>query len=137
MRTSSLVICTVHQPREQIFNLFDKVLVLSKGNQIYFGETSGLGQWFESKLDRPLPPRTSLPDFIIDVVNVSFNETEVDDDDFDIEGSKQISDSKGKGVFDVQKAAGIFKKDGRYQKLLQSIDEINAAMDKSPPLEVG
>ena len=59
------VICTVHQPRSDIFQLFDSVLLLSKGNyiyvytkanpcfffkgrQVYFGPAKDMISYFES-----------------------------------------------------------------------------------------
>lgn len=30
-----IVICTIHQPRTEVLNLFDKSLLLSKGKKIY------------------------------------------------------------------------------------------------------
>jgi hypothetical protein len=61
-----------------VYDLFNKVLVLSQGNTIYFGDssTAGVLRWFEHALHRSLPRGTSIPDFVLDLVNVSFLEEE-------------------------------------------------------------
>ncbi|KAM3570024.1 hypothetical protein VYU27_007902 [Nannochloropsis oceanica] len=73
-----LIVCTIHQPRSQVYDLFNKVLVLSQGNTIYFGDssTAGVLRWFEGTLQRSLPLGTSIPDFVLDLVNISFLEDE-------------------------------------------------------------
>lgn len=53
------VIAVLHQPKYEIFNLFDKVLLLGKGGFVaYHGERSGLEEYFE-KQGFPLPPMTN------------------------------------------------------------------------------
>lgn len=61
-----------------MYDLFNKVLVLSQGNTIYFGDssTAGVLRWFEGTLQRSLPLGTSIPDFVLDLVNISFLEDE-------------------------------------------------------------
>jgi len=61
-----------------VYDLFNKVLVLSQGNTIYFGDssTAGVLRWFEGTLQRSLPLGTSIPDFVLDLVNISFLEDE-------------------------------------------------------------
>lgn len=41
-RQHRTVVFTIHQPRSNIFQLFDKLLLLAKGKVIYFGSTSQL-----------------------------------------------------------------------------------------------
>jgi hypothetical protein len=61
-----------------VYDLFNKVLILSQGETIYFGDssTAGVLRWFEHAFHRSLPRGTSIPDFVLDLVNVSFLEEE-------------------------------------------------------------
>lgn len=54
---------TLYQASESIYELFDKVLVLDKGHQVYFGPPSEARSYFEGLGYRPLP-RQSTPDYL-------------------------------------------------------------------------
>jgi len=60
----------IHQPRTSIFNMFDNLLLLSKGKVVYEGEPSGARQFLESCPEvGTLPAETGLADWIMDVIN--------------------------------------------------------------------
>jgi ABC-type multidrug transport system ATPase subunit len=49
------VIATIHQPRSDIFELFDLVILLSKGDVVYFGHAKRMIEYFGSlKYECPL-----------------------------------------------------------------------------------
>lgn len=56
------ILCTVHQPSAQLFNHFDQVLLLRKGEIIYFGDidlqAATLKDYFESRVSRAGGKRT-------------------------------------------------------------------------------
>lgn len=56
-------ICSFYQASENIYNLFDKVLVFDKGKMIYFGPTKEAKQYFLD-LGFVCEPRKSTPDFL-------------------------------------------------------------------------
>ncbi|KAL9655604.1 hypothetical protein ABK040_002268 [Willaertia magna] len=61
------VITVIHQPRFEIFNMFDTLLLLGKGGKtVYLGKVSEVGKYFE-ELGFKCPPGTNLADFVIDV----------------------------------------------------------------------
>lgn len=64
------VICTVHQPRSSVFELFDKVLVLSEGNMVYFGDGGMAAVDYFSSLDFPCPRLYNPADFFVDISSV-------------------------------------------------------------------
>lgn len=66
------VICTIHQPRTAIWKLFDNVLLLSKGRCLYFGPAKYAMPWFSDKLGYPRDPESSVPDYLLDLVNINF-----------------------------------------------------------------
>ena len=68
------IICCIHQPRENIFSLFDQLLLLADGRTAYFGPAAGCGEYLES-LSMPsgeklsLPPFTTVADWILDLMS--------------------------------------------------------------------
>ncbi|KAI8092617.1 ABC-2 type transporter-domain-containing protein [Halteromyces radiatus] len=61
-------IATLYQASNNIYNLFDKVLLLDEGYCIYFGPGDRAKQYFED-LGFYCPPRKSLPDFLTGLCN--------------------------------------------------------------------
>ncbi|GAA6061045.1 hypothetical protein JCM10212_004619 [Sporobolomyces blumeae] len=66
-RTGLAVICTIHQPSAETFNVFDDVLLLQRGGkQVYFGPRTGAVPHFTS--DSPTAQTHVNPaDFLLDV----------------------------------------------------------------------
>ncbi|KAF2194822.1 ABC transporter-like protein [Zopfia rhizophila CBS 207.26] len=60
-------ITIIHQPREQIFNGFDNLLLLGNGSQIYAGPTSDAATYFGS-LGYIFPTRANPADTIMDII---------------------------------------------------------------------
>ena len=60
------VIFTIHQPQSNIVALFDRLLLLAKGQLVYSGETHRAQQHFE-KLGHTCPPGYNIADYLIDV----------------------------------------------------------------------
>ncbi|KNE58552.1 hypothetical protein AMAG_04118 [Allomyces macrogynus ATCC 38327] len=60
------VIFTIHQPRSDIFTMFDQLLLLSKGHMIYSGPAFAAGDHF-ANLGFPCPPGYNIADFLIDL----------------------------------------------------------------------
>ena len=64
------IICTIHQPRADIFQMFDYVLLLSKGGySIYCGPTMGLNPYFES-LHFACPLHSNPADYYMDISSI-------------------------------------------------------------------
>lgn len=62
--TQKTVLATIHQPSEEVFNLFDKVLILVEGRTVYFGSPGGALQHYSS-LSLQCPRDESPPDFFM------------------------------------------------------------------------
>ncbi|CAG8818918.1 21149_t:CDS:2, partial [Gigaspora rosea] len=60
------VICTIHQPRSNIFALFDQLLLLGNGHMIYSGEANKCQSYFES-IGHKCPPGFNLADYLVDL----------------------------------------------------------------------
>ena len=62
------VIVTIHQPRSEIWALFDRLVVLSQGNLIYSGLASKSIQHFE-KLGHTMPEYSNPAEYLIDLIS--------------------------------------------------------------------
>lgn len=69
------VICTLHQPRSNIFYLFDRLILLHSGRILFQGPPSDAISFF-AKCGHPCPSYTNPPDFFMDVIT----DTEILDD---------------------------------------------------------
>lgn len=61
----------IHQPRTAIFNMFDHLLLLSKGNMLYDGMACKARHYFESDTCpsiAELPPETGIADWFMDII---------------------------------------------------------------------
>lgn len=61
------IVVVIHQPRTTIFNLFDHLVLLSRGNIIYDGPPKQIRSYLELYYD-PLPPETGIADWMMDIV---------------------------------------------------------------------
>lgn len=66
------VIMSIHQPSTATFQLFDKVLFLSKGNTIYNGPLEKLLDHFET-VGHPIPPRYNPAEYVLELTNTDFS----------------------------------------------------------------
>nr|WJJ79994.1 PDR transporter (cluster F) [Fusarium keratoplasticum] len=63
------IITTIHQPRSEIWDLFDNLIVLTKGSPVYSGPVKDSVPWF-GDLGYQLPPFVNPAEFIIDIAAV-------------------------------------------------------------------
>ncbi|KAM8947213.1 ATP-binding cassette sub-family G member 8 [Pelodytes ibericus] len=68
-RGNRLVILSIHQPRSDIFQLFDLVLLLSSGTTIYSGTAKDMVQYFSS-IGYPCPRYSNPADFYVDLTSI-------------------------------------------------------------------
>lgn len=67
------ILCTIHQPSAELFQIFDRLLLLRKGGQaVYFGDigenSTTLIHYFESNGSRPCEPTENPAEFMLDVI---------------------------------------------------------------------
>lgn len=73
-RAEQLVtIFTVHQPSTNIYNSFDRVMLLSKGRTAFVGPKDDVPGYL-SLIKRPLPAQTNPAEFMLDIVNTDFTD---------------------------------------------------------------
>ncbi|KAJ7226045.1 P-loop containing nucleoside triphosphate hydrolase protein, partial [Mycena pura] len=68
-RHSRTIILSLHAPRSDAFQLFDRLMVLSKGDVVYSGRASDSLAWFEEH-GCELRKETNPLDFLIDVTSI-------------------------------------------------------------------
>ncbi|KXS10149.1 P-loop containing nucleoside triphosphate hydrolase protein [Gonapodya prolifera JEL478] len=66
-REEQICIMSIHQPRENILALFDKLIILSQGQVVFTGTVDEAQQHF-SKLGFPTPNKVNPSDFWLDIV---------------------------------------------------------------------
>ncbi|TQN73513.1 putative ABC transporter ATP-binding protein/permease [Colletotrichum shisoi] len=73
------VITTIHQPRSEIWDLFDNLIILTKGSPVYSGPASDCVPWFEAMGFR-LPPFVNPAEFLIDVAAIDNRTPELEEE---------------------------------------------------------
>ncbi|XP_049927196.1 ATP-binding cassette sub-family G member 8 [Epinephelus moara] len=68
-RGNRLVLLSVHQPRSDIFQLFDLVVLLSSGSAIYCGAACDMVPYFTA-LGYPCPRYCNPSDFYVDLISI-------------------------------------------------------------------
>ena len=63
-RNGRTVICTIHQPSSDVFNLFDNLLLLADGRVAYMGPLSGAVTYFHN-LGYDCPNNFNPADFFV------------------------------------------------------------------------
>ncbi|XP_048733666.1 ATP-binding cassette sub-family G member 8-like [Ostrea edulis] len=71
------VLMSIHQPRSDIFELFDLVMILSRGRMVYVGRATEMVSYFTS-IGHPCPSLTNPCDYYVDLgtVDPTSEETE-------------------------------------------------------------
>lgn len=73
-----LVISVIHQPRSSIYDMFDKLLLLSEGHAMYLGNADDACKYFESK-GFPAPRFFNPADFFLDILSPDARTSELDE----------------------------------------------------------
>ncbi|KAJ1808844.1 hypothetical protein LPJ56_003918 [Coemansia sp. RSA 2599] len=66
---------TIHQPSARIFNIFDKVILLSQGSVVYFGPTAESISYFAS-IGYQCPVHENPADFFVDLMTLDYRSKE-------------------------------------------------------------
>ncbi|KAJ1720063.1 hypothetical protein LPJ53_005263 [Coemansia erecta] len=72
---NTATIMTIHQPNARIFNMFDKVILLSQGQLVYFGPTSASIEYFAS-IGHQCPVHENPADYFVDLMTLDYRSEE-------------------------------------------------------------
>lgn len=78
-RKGRTIVTTIHQPRSEIWDLFDNIVLLSRGSPVYSGTMSGSVPWFAS-LGLELPPFVNPAEFLVDTAAVDNRTPELEEE---------------------------------------------------------
>eukprot|EP01012_Entosiphon_sulcatum_P003087 TRINITY_DN10857_c0_g1_i1.p1 TRINITY_DN10857_c0_g1~~TRINITY_DN10857_c0_g1_i1.p1 ORF type:complete len:635 (-),score=101.27 TRINITY_DN10857_c0_g1_i1:175-2079(-) len=67
------VVCTIHQPSSQTFEMFDKLALLAYGRTVFFGRVGDVASHF-AEIGHPVPAHTNTADHFIQLINADFRE---------------------------------------------------------------
>ncbi|KAH7929028.1 hypothetical protein BV22DRAFT_1057873 [Leucogyrophana mollusca] len=78
------ILCTIHQPSAELFQVFDRLLLLRKGGQtVYFGDlgpnASTVIRYFENQGSRLCNPNENPAEFMLDVIGAGATATTTSD----------------------------------------------------------
>jgi len=76
-RNGRAVVMTVHQPRSNIFSLFDMLLLLSEGQIVYFGPAKDALSYF-SALGYNCPDHFNPADYFLDLISVDVRSSQLE-----------------------------------------------------------
>ncbi|RXH81071.1 hypothetical protein DVH24_004985 [Malus domestica] len=71
-RDGRIVICSIHQPSIDVFNLFDDLLLLEGGETVYFGEAKMAVKFF-ADAGFPCPTRKNPPEHFLRCISSDFD----------------------------------------------------------------
>ena len=74
------ILCTIHQPSAELFQVFNRLLLLKKGGQtVYFGdighEAHTLIDYFQGQGAAPIAPNANPAEYILDVIGAGATAT--------------------------------------------------------------
>ncbi|KSA01498.1 uncharacterized protein AC631_02719 [Debaryomyces fabryi] len=122
-----IVIASIHQPSTFTFQLFDKVMFLSKGMPIYNGRVSEIPDYFKS-IHYEIPRYYNPSEFILDLINTDFSNSITNDEESTI-GDKEliVNDlvNKWRKVEERQKAQQVDENYSDFQSEKATLKEKN------------
>ncbi|GAB4821556.1 hypothetical protein N2152v2_008602 [Parachlorella kessleri] len=62
------IVTTIHQPSSRLYQQLDKVMLLSQGHAIYYGQGAAAAEWF-GQLGVQLPYGVNVADFLLDIAS--------------------------------------------------------------------
>ncbi|CEP07548.1 hypothetical protein [Parasitella parasitica] len=113
-------VATMYQASNNIFTLFDKIILLDDGYCLYFGPVASAKQYFEG-LGFYCPPRKSTPDFLTGICNPLERETQ--------EGFEDKVPVSG------EQFQAIFYASPIYKAMMQELREYEALIARESPSE--
>ncbi|KAK2626243.1 hypothetical protein QTJ16_004505 [Diplocarpon rosae] len=71
------IVTTIHQPRSEIWSMFDGLVILTRGSPVFAGTVGDCVPWFQ-KLGMQLPPFVNPAEFLIDIAAIDNRSPELE-----------------------------------------------------------
>uniref|UniRef100_A0A0G4FNJ0 ABC transporter domain-containing protein n=1 Tax=Chromera velia CCMP2878 TaxID=1169474 RepID=A0A0G4FNJ0_9ALVE len=84
------VFVTIHQPSQEVLQVFDRIIFLTRGKLAYDGPVNYVLPFFD-QLGYPAPPNTNAADHVIQVINTDFHEAKEEIDEL-VRKSAELSE---------------------------------------------
>lgn len=128
------VICTIHQPRFEIFSMFDKLLLLARGHAVYNGSAKEAVNHFD-KLGYTCNSLENPPDFFLDLLRER-DEDDVEDEALTAMLAGKTPDERIKSFIEAHQDSEGYKELSRE---LESVGtaEISSHSRKSSQYQTG
>ncbi|KAF1848479.1 ABC transporter-like protein [Cucurbitaria berberidis CBS 394.84] len=136
-RKGRTIIVTIHQPRSEIWNLFDNVILLTRGNPAYAGSAKDCLPHF-AKLGHDMPLFTNPAEYLIDLVSVDNRSEEAESAAQErvghiieawrahVNGTVDEKDGSGSPLAPVTRAQSKSNQGRRHTSLVQQIRVLTA-----------
>eukprot|EP01053_Blabericola_migrator_P003700 Blabericola_migrator_1__3699@NODE_2106_length_3266_cov_113_884026_g1334_i0_p1_GENE_NODE_2106_length_3266_cov_113_884026_g1334_i0NODE_2106_length_3266_cov_113_884026_g1334_i0_p1_ORF_typecomplete_len520_score76_63ABC_tran/PF00005_27/2e29ABC2_membrane/PF01061_24/2_7e03ABC2_membrane/PF01061_24/1_7e08AAA_21/PF13304_6/5_4e07AAA_15/PF13175_6/0_0016AAA_15/PF13175_6/0_42SMC_N/PF02463_19/1_6SMC_N/PF02463_19/0_087AAA_29/PF13555_6/0_00032AAA_22/PF13401_6/0_0013RsgA_GTPase/PF03193_16/0_0012PduVEutP/PF10662_9 len=76
------VIATIHQPRPEVFRMFDSLMLLNEGSVCYHGPASQVGVWL-TQIGYAPPTHYALSDYLLDILTPKMRSKDLEPTQFD------------------------------------------------------
>lgn len=135
-RRGHTIVTTIHQPRSDIYKMFDYLLLLYAGETIYYGPADGALPYF-TKLGYTCPDSVNPADFLLDMLDdeVDKDHTDTHDEEFGDSDSEEEKDDidtrviiKAKDAVEKADFGDAFLKSGEGKNL----EKLTKNIDKNP-----
>ncbi|KAN0027418.1 hypothetical protein ACTFIU_010367 [Dictyostelium citrinum] len=100
-KSGRTIICTIHQPRSNIYDMFDNLLLLGDGNTIYYGKANKALEYFNAN-GYHCSEKTNPADFFLDLINTQVEDQGDDDDDENDDEEEEIGGGGGGGTNGIE-----------------------------------
>ncbi|KAH8593945.1 ABC transporter-like protein [Bisporella sp. PMI_857] len=114
------IISTIHQPRSEIWGLFDGLVILTRGSPVYSGKAADSIPWF-TELGFPLPPLTNPAEFLIDIAAIDNRS-----DELETTSAERVGRLKAAWIGESEKLYSIPEKAPTMSLPVTSLDRSNA-----------
>jgi ABC-type multidrug transport system ATPase subunit len=76
-RKGRTIITTIHQPRSEIWGMFDRLVILTRGSPVFSGKADDCIPWFKNA-GMELPPFVNPAEFLIDIAAIDNRSPELE-----------------------------------------------------------